>query len=238
MKPRIKIATTRSPSGGRMDLYRHDRDFIIEVDGHNLMHSRRHASELELARLGCTHLTAHKSPSILIGGLGMGYTLRQALDMLGPHARVVVSELLDAVIQWNREFLGCLTNHPLSDQRVEIEAGDVVELIKRSQGAFDAILLDIDNGPHALTDPHNDRLYGQAGIQNCHRALREKGCLAVWSADASKRYEQRLLYHFHVRRFKVSAANPGHSSSHFIWIAAKDEDMLPPGRPQATSAND
>ena len=229
MKPRIKLASTPSPNGGRMDLYRHDRDFSIDIDGHNLMHSRRHASELDLARLGCSHLTDRKAPSILIGGLGMGYTLRQALDMIGPFARVVVSELLNAVIQWNREFLGGLNNHPLSDKRVEVRAGDVIELITRSRGAFDAILLDIDNGPHALTDPHNDRLYGHSGIQHCHLALRENGRLAVWSADANKAFEQRLLLnHFHVRRFRVSATRPGSSSSHFIWIAAKNKDMLPP----------
>lgn len=224
------MASTRFPDGGRMDLYRHDRDFSIDINGHNLMHSRRHASELDLARLGCSHLMDRKAPCILIGGLGMGYTLRRVLDMMDPFARVVVSELLDVVIQWNREFLGELNKHPLSDQRVEVQPGDVVELITRSQGMFDAILLDVDNGPHALTSPHNDRLYGHSGIQRCHRALHENGCLAVWSADVNNAFEQRLWQnHFHVRRFRVSAIRPGHSSSHFIWIAAKNEDTLPPG---------
>lgn len=227
------MASTRCPDGGRMDLYRHDRDFSIDIDGHNLMQSRRHASELDLARLGCSHLTDRKAPFILIGGLGMGYTLRRVLDILGPFARVVVSELLYAVIQWNREFLGGLNNHPLSDRRVDVQTGDVAELITRSRSMFDAILLDVDNGPHALTSPHNDRLYGHSGIQRCHRALHENGCLAVWSADVNKAFEQRLLRnHFYVGRFRVSATRPGHSSSHFIWIAAKNKDALPQGGDQ------
>jgi spermidine synthase len=99
MKPRVKIASARTPDGGEMLLYRHDRDFLIELDGEDLMLSRHHESELELARLGCAHLAGRKAPSILIGGLGMGYTLRQALDMLSPDAKVVVGELLDAVVE-------------------------------------------------------------------------------------------------------------------------------------------
>lgn len=106
MKPRVRVATARTPDGGEMVLYQHDRDFSIMINDEDLMHSRRHESELELARLGCAHLAGRKAPSILIGGLGMGYTLRQALDMLSPHAQVVVGELLSAVVEWNREFSG------------------------------------------------------------------------------------------------------------------------------------
>ncbi|RLC31661.1 hypothetical protein DRH13_02750, partial [Candidatus Woesebacteria bacterium] len=106
MKPRVRIATALTPDGSEMVLYQHGRDFSIKINGHDLMHSRQHESELELARLGCAHLAGRKAPSILIGGLGMGYTLRQALDMLSPHAQVVVGELLGAVVEWNRKFLG------------------------------------------------------------------------------------------------------------------------------------
>ncbi|MEE8540341.1 MAG: hypothetical protein V3S66_01665, partial [Desulfobacterales bacterium] len=119
------------------------------------MHSRQHESELELARLGCAHLAGRKAPSILIGGLGMGYTLRQALDMLSPQAQVVVGELLGAVVEWNREFFGELNGQPLGDERVDLKTGDIVKLISRSKGRFDAILLDIDNGPSAMTDSSN-----------------------------------------------------------------------------------
>ena len=121
MKSRIKLATAPTPDGGEMVLYQHDRDFSIEVNGQDLMHSRQHESELALARLGCAHLADCKAPAILIGGLGMGYTLRQALDMLGPEARVTVGELMEDVVRWNREFFGELNGRPLEDNRVVVE---------------------------------------------------------------------------------------------------------------------
>lgn len=230
MNPRVRIAATRTPSGGEMVLYRHDRDFSITINGQDLMNSRQHESELELARLGCAHLADRKAPSILIGGLGMGYTLRQVLDMLGPDGQVVVGELLDAVVAWNRAFLGELNGQPLGDERVDLKTGDVVELIARSKGRFDAILLDIDNGPSAMTDERNRRLYGHEGIQACRRALRRRGCLAVWSAVSSKTFEQLLMgCNFHVRRFRVPAYRGSKSPSRFVWVAAEDKASLPPG---------
>ncbi len=230
MKPRVKITTARTPDGGEMVLYQHDRDFSIMINGEDLMHSRQHESELDLARLGCAHLAAHKVPSILIGGLGMGYTLRQALDMLSPHAQVVVGELLSAVVEWNREFFGELNGQPLRDERVDLKTGDIVELILRSKGRFDAILLDIDNGPSAMTDSGNRRLYGREGIRACRGALREHGCLAVWSAEPSKKFEQLLMScNFHVRRFRVPAYKGSKSQSRFVWVASEDKIILPPG---------
>ncbi len=230
MKPRIKIATARTPDGGELALYQHDRDFFITVNGQDLMHSRQNESELELARLGCRHLAGYKSPRILVGGLGMGYTLRQTLDMFGPNARVVVGELVDAVIEWNREFLGALNGHPLSDPRVQIETGDIVGLVSRSNRQFDAILLDVDNGPEAMTDAGNQRLYSHEGILSCRGALAKKGCLAVWSAEPNKKYEQLLMQcGFHVRRFRVPAGKGSKSQSRFIWVASEDEAILPPG---------
>ena len=230
MKPRIRIAAARTPDGGEMVLYQHDRNFFIKINGQDLMHSRHHESELELARLGCVHLADRKSPSILIGGLGMGYTLRQALDMLSPHAQVVVGELLSAVVEWNREFFGKLNGQPLGDKRVDLKTGDIVELISRSKNRFDAILLDIDNGPSAMTDSGNSRLYGREGIQACRRALREQGCLAVWSAEPSKKFEHLLMNcSFHVRRFRVPAYKGSKSLSRFVWVASEDRIILPPG---------
>ncbi len=230
MKPKMRIATTRTPDGGEMVLYQHDRDFSIMINGQDLMHSRQHESELALARLGCAHLAGRKAPSILVGGLGMGYTLRQALDMVSPHAQVVVGELLGAVVEWNREFFGELNSRPLEDERVDLKTGDIVELISRSKDRFDAILLDIDNGPSAITDSSNRRLYGREGIQACHRALREQGCLAVWSAEPSKKFEQLLMScGFHVRRFRVPAYNRSKSQSRFVWVASQDKTILPPG---------
>lgn len=230
MKSRIKLATIPTPDGGEMVLYQHDRDFSIEVNGQDLMHSRQHESELALARLGCAHLADCRAPGILIGGLGMGYTLRQALDMVGPDARVTVGELLDAVIQWNRKFFGELNGQPLEDKRVVVKTGDIVELILRSENRFDAILLDVDNGPDAMTDAGNRRLYGREGIGACRRALNKQGCLAVWSAEPSKKFEQRLMAGgFHVRRFRVPAYQGAQSQSRFVWVAAQDPTILPPG---------
>ena len=241
MKPRIKIATTRTPDGGEMVLYQHDRDFTIVIDGEDLMLSRHNESELELARLGCAHLAGRKEPSILIGGLGMGYTLRQTLDMLDSDAEVVVGELLDAVIEWNRKFFGDLNGQPLADERVELKTGNIVELISDSKDRFDAILLDIDNGPSAMTFSGNSRLYGYDGILACRRALRKKGCLAVWSAGPCKEYEELLLHcSFHVRRYRVPAFKGSKSQSRFVWVASESKKSLPPGggEPRQPGRND
>lgn len=231
MKPTVKIATTRTPDGGEMTLYEHDRDFSIMIDGQGLMNSRQHESEMDLARLGCAHLTGHKAPCILIGGLGMGYTLRQALDMLSPHAKVVVGELLDAVVEWNRDFLGELNGQPLADKRVDVQTGDIVELISHSKNRFDAILLDIDNGPSAITDSGNERLYSREGIRACRRALRERGSLAVWSSEPNKMFEKILMNcNFNVSRFRMPAYNGSKSSqARFVWVASEDKAILPPG---------
>jgi len=230
MKPNEKIAATRTPDGSEMVLYRHDRDFSIMINGQDLMHSRQHESELELSRLGCAHLTDHPAPRILIGGLGMGYTLRQALDILSPSANVVVSELLGAVVEWNRTFLGKLNGFPLTDNRVDLKTADIINVISQSKHQFDAILLDVDNGPRAMTDAGNHRLYSDEGIGLCRRALRAGGCLAVWSVEPSRKFEQILLRgNFHVRRFRVPAHKGSKAQSRFVWVASGNEDSLPLG---------
>ena len=230
MKPRVKLAETKTPDCGTMELFQHDADFSIRINDQELMNSRRHESELELARLGCAHLVDRKSPKVLIGGLGMGYTLRQTLDMLSRHAEVVVGELLKDVVQWNREYLGHLNDQPLNDRRVEINQGDVVKLISRSTDKFDAILLDIDNGAGAVTDAGNGRLYNRKGIEGCRRALRQNGTLAFWSSDPRKRFEQLLMScRFHVRRYRAPPYKGSKSRSHYIWVASEEVTNLPPG---------
>jgi spermidine synthase len=230
MKPRVKIATARTPDGGEMVLYQHDRDFLIEVNGQDLMTSRHHESELELARLGCAHLAGRPAPAVLVGGLGMGYTLRQALDLLPPRAEVVVGELLETVVAWNREYLGALNGQPLADPRVELRTGDILKLISGSRSGFDAILLDVDNGPEAMTYSGNSRLYGYEGMGACRRALREQGSLAIWSAAPSKDFEQLLLScDFQVRRYRVPAYQGSKAQYRFIWVAAASQSLLPPG---------
>ncbi len=230
MKPQTKLASATTPDGGRMELYRHDRDFFIKINGHDLMHSRRHESELELARLGCRHLAEGKNRRVLIGGLGMGYTLRQTLDLLEPDATIVVAELMAAVADWNREFIGALNRHPLADPRVELKIDDIVNILSQEKNSFDAILLDIDNGPEALTYGGNNRLYGYKGIIACSQALGKSGCLAVWSSGPNKDFEESLTScGFHVRRFRVPAHKGNKAQSRFIFVAARDKDVLPPG---------
>lgn len=230
MKPQIKLATTQTPDGGEMGLYQHDCDFAIKINGQQLMSSRQHESELALARLGCAHLSNSESPRVLIGGLGMGYTLRQTLDMLGQDAKVIVSELLPAVVDWNHDFLKELNGQPLEDKRTEISVGDIFPLLLDSRGKFDAILLDIDNGPSAITDSGNHLLYTHAGIEACRSALCKGGCLAIWSAEPSKDFEQLLMScNFHVRRYKVPAYTGTSRNSRFIWVAAENKANLPPG---------
>ncbi len=231
MKQKVRLAVSCTPDGGEMELYQHDRDFFIKINGQDLMSSRQHESELELARLGCAHLVDNRTPSILIAGLGLGYTLRQVLDMLSPHAKVVVGELLSAVVEWNLEFLGELNGQALKDERVDLKTGDVVGLISRSRNKFDAILLDIDNGPSAITNSANRHLYCYEGIMACRHALRGQGCLAVWSPEPSKKFERLLVggCGFHVRRYRVPAYKGSKSQSHFVWVASENETILPPG---------
>ena len=235
MKPRVKKASSMTPDGGEMVLYQHDHDFSIIVNGEDLMHSRRHESEFELARLGCAHLVGRKRAiRVLIGGLGMGYTLCQTLDMLGPEARVVVGELVPAVAQWNREFFGRLNDNPLADQRVELKIGDIVEIVSEAKNTFDTILLDVDNGPEAMTDSGNLRLYGHEGILACRRALRKKGCLAVWSAKPNKDFEELLMgCGFHVRRYRAPAHKGKNARSNFIYVASENKSILPVGGGEA-----
>ncbi len=229
VKPTLQIATAKTPDGEVLALYQHDADFSIKVNRQELMTSRAHESELELARLGCARIVSRQNPTVLIGGLGMGYTLRQALDLLQPEATVVVSELIPEVVAWNREFLGELNSHPLRDPRVVLKVGDVTNLIQQSEHAFDAILLDVDNGPEALTSEGNDRLYSPAGLQACMRALHAKGCLAIWSGAIDNAFEHRLRQvNLFYRRFHVAPYKGGKARSRCIWVIARDPLSLPP----------
>ena len=230
MKPQMKLATAQTPDGGKMELFQHDRDYLIKINGQELMNSRHHESEQELARLGCANLSGRRALQVLIGGLGMGYTLRQTLDILDPTVHVFVSELLPAVVDWNRTYLKDLNGGALDDKRTELITGDIFQLLSHSNRKFDAILLDVDNGPSAITDSGNDRLYGPAGILACRRALRPQGSLAIWSAEPSKDFEQLLIScGFKVMRYRAKAYQGGNAKPFFIWVAAEDKTMLPAG---------
>jgi spermidine synthase len=222
LKPRTQLAATRAPDGTPVVLFCHDGEFIITVDRQDLMLSRAHESELELARLGCGHVTAHPHPTVLVGGLGMGYTLRQALDMLRPRATVVVAELLPEVVRWNREYLGALTQYALNDRRVVLKVGDVAEVIRESPDTFDAVLLDVDNGPTAMTDARNGRLYSREGIRSCLDSMRPGGRLAIWSSMDDPRFEKRLRQETrHVRCMGAPLSKGARSNPCHIWIAER-----------------
>lgn len=229
MKPIVPIAVTKTPDGRSLALCRHDRDYSLMVDRQELMSSRANESERVLARLGCARIAARQDPTVLIGGLGMGFTLRETLDLLQPRARIIVAELLPEIVRWNREILGELNNHPLRDPRVTVRVVDVIDLVRQSKHAFDAILLDIDNGPAAVTSAGNDWLYGRAGIQACLQALHAKGCIAIWSATVEPCFERRLHQEgLHVARYGAPAYKGGKSGARQIWIASRDPHSLQP----------
>lgn len=225
MKPIIQVASVTTAGGRQLTLSRHDGSFSIRVDRQELMNSRTHESELELARLGCSRITSHRNPAVLVGGLGMGYTLRQTLDVLQPGASVTVAELIPEVVLWNREFLGQLADHPLRDPRVELNVCDVMAIIRSSPATFDAILLDIDNGPVAMTVDDNACLYSRQGIRACRAALRAAGCLAVWSAGVDASFEQRLEQEqLYCRRYHVAGHKGGRPGARCILVASLDRE--------------
>ncbi len=188
------LGQTRTPDGEDMSLTRQGSEFVILASGKPLMSSRMHGSEEALAALGCRAARQRTAPSVLVGGLGMGFTLRATLDVLPPDATVLVAELVPAVVEWNRGALGPLADHPLTDPRVRVEVGDVAATLRASRRRFDAVLLDVDNGPAAFTASHNTRLYSDEGLAAARAALTDGGVLAVWSAWEDRRFEQRLRY--------------------------------------------
>jgi spermidine synthase len=194
VKPWELLGQTRTPDGEDMSLTRRDREYVILAGGKSLMSSRMHGSEEALAALACRDARGRDAPRVLVGGLGMGFTLRATLDLLPPDAAVVVAELVPAVVEWNRGPLGPLAGHPLEDPRVRIEVGDVGATLRAGAQRFDAILLDVDNGPAAFTAAPNTGLYDNAGVASARAALKGGGALAVWSAWEDRRFEQRLRY--------------------------------------------
>ncbi len=207
------------PDGTDMKLQRRDREYVIFAAGKILMSSRMHGSEEALAALACERARKVPEPSVLVGGLGMGFTLRATLDVLPPDATVVVAELQPAVVAWNRGVLGPLADHPLRDERVRLEEGDVLATIRASRARFDAVLLDVDNGPDAFTTSTNAGLYRDAGLASIRAALKPAGVLAVWSAWEDRRFEQRLRYGgFAVKVERVRARLKQGGPRHTLFI--------------------
>ncbi|MCM2285861.1 MAG: hypothetical protein NDI81_13840 [Desulfobacula sp.] len=210
-----------------LTLQRRGEEFSIRTAGVELMNSRVHGSEDELARLTCERLNHRTGLKILIGGLGMGFTLAAALKHTGTDARITVSELIPAVIQWNREFLSHLAGNPLDDPRVGVKPEDVAKTIQARTSFWDAVLLDVDNGPEALTHKDNHQLYTRSGLKTVFGALRPGGILSVWSAGDDEAFTLRLNQcGFHTKKKTVRARNSQKGSRHILWLAQKPDPVL------------
>jgi len=192
MKKLERLAEARTPDGTVLALFRHDGQYLIRADGAELMSTRHHHSEDQLAALACTPLREREDACVLIGGLGFGFTLKAALRALPDDARVVVAELVRAVIEWNEHPAYALSGAALRDPRVELRHADVAEVLRESAGRFDAIMLDVDNGPDPMTTSGNGALYTDAGIRMTAAALRPGGRIVYWSAQDDRTFERVL----------------------------------------------
>lgn len=220
MIPWEQLGTARLPDGsGELRLKRRGTEFSIMLGSNELMNSRLSGSEEALARLAATRMAGRPKPHILIGGLGMGFTLRAALAALGRDARIEVAELVPEVVAWARGpmagiFAGCL-----DDPRVVLREADVGALIDTAQAAYDAVLLDVDNGPEGLTVAANDRLYSHGGLAAARRALKPGGVLGVWSQGPDARFSRRLRDSGFVVEEVKARAGRGRGARHVIWLA-------------------
>ena len=222
MKAWELLGQTCTPDDNDMRLTRRDNEYVILVNGKTLMSSRMHGSEEALAALACRHVRTMELPRVLVGGLGMAFTLRATLDLLPPDAVVTVAELVPAVVEWNRGPLASLAGHPLKDRRVRVEVVDVGFTLRANPGQYDVILLDVDNGPAAFTTPANLGLYDNAGVAAAFAALRPGGVLAVWSAWDDAKFEKRLQFHgFDVEVERVRARLKKGGPRHTIFVGRK-----------------
>jgi spermidine synthase len=213
------IEQVTEADGSVFALRRRGEEWVVSVNNRILMSSRMHQSEEELAALAIDRLSRPKH--VFIGGLGLGYTLRAALDRLPTDARVTVAELVPAVVSWNLGPLATLAGRPLDDNRSTVVAGDALFVLQASESAFDAILLDVDNGPVALSKSSNQRLYSHAGVRKCIQSLRPGGVLAVWSAGPSEEFERRLSKHGRDVEVVSVTARKGARAKHCVFIARR-----------------
>jgi spermidine synthase len=227
MIPWVLIDTSRVPGADvELRLMQRGAEFSMMLGQNELMNSRLSGSEEALATLTAKKIEAVESPHVLVGGLGMGFTLRAALAVLGPEARVTVAELVPAVIAWARGPMADIFGNSVSDPRADIREADVVELIGASPSAFDAILLDVDNGPEALIREANNALYDLKGLKSIRRALRPGGILAVWSSGPNLAFLKRLrAADFEVNEVGVRATTKRSGAHHVIWFATKPKEV-------------
>lgn len=217
------LDTAKVPGGGdELRLMRRGDEFSIKLGQLELMNSRAAGSEQALASLSCLRIRDRKNLRVLVGGLGMGFTLRAALAALGPDARITVTELVPSVVAWARGPLAPLFCGSLSDPRVELRVEDVGRTIRSSPSVYDAILLDVDNGPEGLSRKANDALYDPDGLDAARAALRSGGVLAIWSSGPNRNFAQRLRGSgFHVDEVAVRAREGRRGARHVIWIGTK-----------------
>ncbi len=222
MTPRELIGVAEVPGGPPLRLFRRGGDFMIVLERNELMSTRMSGSEVALGTMTCERLRGHPAPHLLIGGYGMGFTLRAVLGLLGPDARVTVAELVPGIIEWARGPMAGMTDGCLDDPRVTLAMGDVAEAIRAGVGRYDAIMLDVDNGPDGLTRPANDGIYTPGGLAEARRALRPGGVLAIWSAGADAAFTRRLgQAGFAVDEVRVKARDNGKGPTHVIWFARR-----------------
>jgi spermidine synthase len=228
MIPWIHIGSAQVPGGSELRLMRRGAEFSIKLDGNELMNSRLSGSEQALATLSCARIAARPRPRLLIGGLGMGFTLRAALDALGPPANVDVAEIVPQVVAWARGPMAELFGGILDDTRVHIHEDDVGASIAKAasnrDAAYDAILLDVDNGPDGLSRPGNDRLYDVGGLGMAKVALRPGGVLAVWSSAPDEAFTKRLRkagFNVEEQRVRAHSGRGRGGARHTIWLAAR-----------------
>jgi spermidine synthase len=203
-----------------LGLYQRGAEFSIRIDGREVMNSAVHESEEALAELALVRIVVRSRARVLIGGLGMGFTTAAALRQIGAGGRLVVAELVPAVVKWNRGPLGKPAGHPLFDPRVAVREGDVASHLKTEHRTYDAILLDVDNGPADLTRRGNHWLYTRTGLEAASKALRPEGVLAVWAAGPDRAFSQRLRRAgFEVDEVRVGSRGPRGRSRHTIWLA-------------------
>ncbi|THV21441.1 hypothetical protein [Peteryoungia ipomoeae] len=220
MLPWIQLDTAKIPGGGELRLKSRGTEFSIMLGSNELMNSRLSGSEEALATLAMERLADRKRPHVLIGGLGMGFTLRAALAVLPQDARITVAELVPAVVEWAKGPMAEIYAGSLDDARVTVHVGDVGALIKSSKNVFDAILLDVDNGPDGLTREENDSLYSHDGIRKSRTALTRGGVLGVWSQGPDPRFTRRLKdCGYEVEEIPVRAGRTGRGKKHMIWMA-------------------
>ena len=223
LKPFITLAQARTPDGADLTLHGHDGQFYLRVNRQPLMGTNASESEKVLAQLACNRLQGQREKSVLIGGLGFGFTLRRVLELVGKDAQVHVAELLPEVVAWNREFLAEVNGRLLDDPRVKIFMEDVFKLIARAAAApYDAIMLDVDNGPIAMVQDGNARLYQDAGLAAITQALKPGGIVAFWSASNDRAFAKRLeRAGFSVEVVAAKVHERAKRSTHTIFVAKR-----------------